>query len=73
LRTAHRIVFRLAVLALITSLFSGHSAMLDIVANILFAASIVLFVAAHTSISLPAPAQKALRQTFKTARALFCR
>jgi hypothetical protein len=35
-RIAHRMAFRFALLALLTSLFSGHSTILDILANILF-------------------------------------
>jgi hypothetical protein len=50
--------FRFALLALLTSLFSGHSTILDILANILFAVSIVLFAAAHNGFSFLAPTQK---------------
>src|SRR5262249_35815191 len=46
-RMAYRIVLMFALLAFVASMFSGHSAILDILANILLAASIVLLITAN--------------------------
>lgn len=54
---ARRIIFRFALVAWIASMASGHSAILDILAAILLAASIVLTAIASRSLLL-APARK---------------
>jgi len=46
-RIAYRIVLRFALLTFVASMFSGHSAILAILANILLAASVVLLIAVH--------------------------